>query len=105
MMMRCVWGGPGRLLLGGCHWKVGEQGAGWLAVCEGGRETYARTQPALTQHRATLLLFPPPLPLLPLAAPAQGFLGREIVDDFAYFADTAFKLFGDRVKKWITFNE
>jgi beta-glucosidase/6-phospho-beta-glucosidase/beta-galactosidase len=29
-------------------------------------------------------------------------LGREVIDDFAYFADVAFKHFGDRVKKWIT---
>lgn len=32
----------------------------------------------------------------------QGFLGREIIEDFNYFAETAFKLFGDRVKKWVT---
>jgi beta-glucosidase/6-phospho-beta-glucosidase/beta-galactosidase len=35
----------------------------------------------------------------------KGFLSRELVDDFSYYADTAFKLFGDRVKKWVTFNE
>lgn len=32
----------------------------------------------------------------------QGFLSRQVVDDFAYFADVAFQTFGDRVKKWIT---
>jgi beta-glucosidase/6-phospho-beta-glucosidase/beta-galactosidase len=35
----------------------------------------------------------------------KGFLGREIVEDFVYFADVCFKNFGDRVKKWTTFNE
>lgn len=35
----------------------------------------------------------------------KGFMDRQIVDDFVYFADTAFSKFGDRVKKWITFNE
>ncbi|GBF92735.1 beta-glucosidase-like [Raphidocelis subcapitata] len=35
----------------------------------------------------------------------KGFLSRDIVDDYNYFADTCFRLFGDRVKKWITFNE
>jgi 6-phospho-beta-glucosidase len=32
----------------------------------------------------------------------KGFLGREIIEDFDYFAKTCFDLFGDRVKKWIT---
>lgn len=35
----------------------------------------------------------------------NGFLGPDIVDDFTYYADTAFKLFGGRVKRWITFIE
>jgi beta-glucosidase len=35
----------------------------------------------------------------------QGFLGPQIVDDFTYFADTSFKLFGGRVKRWLTFIE
>jgi beta-glucosidase/6-phospho-beta-glucosidase/beta-galactosidase len=34
-----------------------------------------------------------------------GFLSPRIVDDFAYYADTAFRLFGSRVKRWITFIE
>ena len=29
-------------------------------------------------------------------------MSRDIVEDFNYFADVAFKTFGDRVKKWIT---
>ena len=33
---------------------------------------------------------------------SKGFLSRQLVDDFVYFADTAFNAFGDRVKKWIT---
>ena len=35
----------------------------------------------------------------------QGFLGREIIDDFIYYADQAFQLFGNDIKKWTTFNE
>lgn len=34
-----------------------------------------------------------------------GWLSSSIIDDFAVYADTCFKLFGDRVKYWITFNE
>src|SRR5699024_3081330 len=34
-----------------------------------------------------------------------GWESREVVDAFVYYAETAFKLFGDRVKKWTTFNE
>lgn len=34
-----------------------------------------------------------------------GWENREVVDAFATYAQTAFTLFGDRVKKWITFNE
>eukprot|EP00250_Pteridium_aquilinum_P035612 c9714_g1_i1 orf=119-1819(+) len=34
-----------------------------------------------------------------------GWLSSSIIDDFAVYADTCFKLFGDRVKHWITFNE
>ncbi len=33
------------------------------------------------------------------------FLNREVVDDFVHYAETAFSLFGDRVKLWSTFNE
>ena len=35
----------------------------------------------------------------------KGFLSENIVDDFTYYADVAFRSFGDRVKKWATFNE
>jgi len=35
----------------------------------------------------------------------SGFLGDQIVDDFADYARTCFQLFGDRVKYWITLNE
>eukprot|EP00775_Hariotina_reticulata_P009277 gene9277-9442_t len=35
----------------------------------------------------------------------QGFLSARIIDDFAYFADTAFRLFGDKVRRWLTFIE
>ncbi|WP_375748675.1 glycoside hydrolase family 1 protein [Vibrio sp. HN007] len=34
-----------------------------------------------------------------------GFENREVLDAYANFADTCFKLFGDRVKHWFTFNE
>ncbi|MCO5611717.1 hypothetical protein L7F22_065975 [Adiantum nelumboides] len=34
-----------------------------------------------------------------------GWLGSEIVNDYAAYADTCFKEFGDRVKHWITLNE
>ncbi|MCO5572175.1 hypothetical protein L7F22_025926 [Adiantum nelumboides] len=34
-----------------------------------------------------------------------GWLSSAVIDDFALYADTCFKLFGDRVKHWITFNE
>jgi beta-glucosidase len=34
-----------------------------------------------------------------------GWISSDIIDDFTYFAKTCFKLFGDRVKYWITFNE
>ncbi len=34
-----------------------------------------------------------------------GFESREVVDAFAAYARTCFELFGDRVKKWFTFNE
>ncbi|MEP7323712.1 MAG: GH1 family beta-glucosidase [Saprospiraceae bacterium] len=34
-----------------------------------------------------------------------GWLGEEISDVFAVYADTCFKSFGDRVKNWITINE
>eukprot|EP00249_Psilotum_nudum_P014343 c24776_g1_i3 orf=237-1610(-) len=35
----------------------------------------------------------------------RGWLTKQIVKHFAYYAETCFKLFGDRVKNWITFNE
>lgn len=35
----------------------------------------------------------------------KGFIGREIVDDYVYYADTLFANFGDRVNDWMTFNE
>nr|BBE43059.1 rutinosidase [Fagopyrum tataricum] len=34
-----------------------------------------------------------------------GFLSPNIVDDFRDYADTAFKMFGDKVKHWATLNE
>jgi 6-phospho-beta-glucosidase len=34
-----------------------------------------------------------------------GFENREVVDAYADYAETCFKLFGDRVKYWFTFNE
>ncbi|MGL5507854.1 MAG: glycoside hydrolase family 1 protein [Paraclostridium sp.] len=34
-----------------------------------------------------------------------GWENREVVKAYADFAETCFKLFGDRVKNWITFNE
>lgn len=35
----------------------------------------------------------------------EGWLGRQIIQDFAYFADVCFQAFGDRVRHWITLNE
>ncbi|CAN0902046.1 Beta-glucosidase 24 [Linum grandiflorum] len=35
----------------------------------------------------------------------EGFLSPKIVSDFGAYADVCFKLFGDRVKNWITLNE
>ncbi|ONL94967.1 Beta-glucosidase 40 [Zea mays] len=35
----------------------------------------------------------------------NGWLDRQIVNDFAAYAETCFKAFGDRVKHWITLNE
>ncbi|MFB1049978.1 glycoside hydrolase family 1 protein [Paraliobacillus sp. JSM ZJ581] len=35
----------------------------------------------------------------------EGWENREVVESFAYYAKTAFHLFGDRVKRWTTFNE
>ncbi|OIW10259.1 hypothetical protein TanjilG_28010 [Lupinus angustifolius] len=35
----------------------------------------------------------------------DGWLGTEIIKDFANYAETCFQKFGDRVKHWITFNE
>ncbi|KAL5759384.1 hypothetical protein ACOSQ2_018222 [Xanthoceras sorbifolium] len=35
----------------------------------------------------------------------NGWLDRQIIKDFATFAETCFQKFGDRVKHWITFNE
>jgi beta-glucosidase len=34
-----------------------------------------------------------------------GLLGASFASDFSYFADTAFRLFGPRVKRWLTFIE
>lgn len=34
-----------------------------------------------------------------------GWENRQVVEDFAFYAKTAFKLFGDKVKMWTTFNE
>ncbi|KAF9623425.1 hypothetical protein IFM89_003009 [Coptis chinensis] len=35
----------------------------------------------------------------------KGLLSRKVVKDFADYADFCFKIFGDRVKNWMTFNE
>ncbi|MBA0548239.1 hypothetical protein Golob_019348, partial [Gossypium lobatum] len=35
----------------------------------------------------------------------NGFLNRQIVEDYADYAEFCFKTFGDRVKNWFTFNE
>ncbi|WCJ42057.1 beta glucosidase 43 [Euphorbia peplus] len=44
---------------------------------------------------------------LPLALEKKylGLLNRQVVEDFADYADFCFKTFGDRVKNWMTFNE
>ncbi|KAF8062721.1 hypothetical protein HT031_004051 [Scenedesmus sp. PABB004] len=41
----------------------------------------------------------------PLQDAYGGFTSPRIIDDFAYYADTAFRLFGHRVKRWLTFVE
>ncbi|KAF4531659.1 hypothetical protein B566_EDAN016960 [Ephemera danica] len=41
----------------------------------------------------------------PLQEEFQGWLGEEVVEIFAQFADLVFSTFGDRVKYWITLNE
>ncbi|CAL5428718.1 unnamed protein product [Camellia sinensis] len=35
----------------------------------------------------------------------NGWLGQQIIKDFATYVETCFQKFGDRVKHWITFNE
>ncbi|XP_042418449.1 beta-glucosidase 6-like [Zingiber officinale] len=40
-----------------------------------------------------------------LADRNNGWVDRQIIQDFAIYAETCFKAFGDRVKHWITFNE
>ncbi|CAA7041634.1 unnamed protein product [Microthlaspi erraticum] len=35
----------------------------------------------------------------------EGFLSREIIEDFKEYADLCFERFGDRVKNWITINQ
>ncbi|PWZ04708.1 putative inactive beta-glucosidase 14 [Zea mays] len=35
----------------------------------------------------------------------NSWLNPEIQEDFTYFAELCFKMFGDRVKHWVTFNE
>ncbi|XP_043724405.1 beta-glucosidase 40-like isoform X1 [Telopea speciosissima] len=40
-----------------------------------------------------------------LADKYNGWLNRQILEDFAVYAETCFEKFGDRVKHWITFNE
>ncbi|XP_023641373.1 beta-glucosidase 43 isoform X1 [Capsella rubella] len=44
---------------------------------------------------------------LPLALEQkyQGLLSKQVVEDFADYAEFCFKTFGDRVKNWMTFNE
>ncbi|XP_043695088.1 beta-glucosidase 44-like [Telopea speciosissima] len=44
---------------------------------------------------------------LPLALEQKygGLLNRQVVKDYANFAEFCFKTFGDRVKNWMTFNE
>ena len=43
---------------------------------------------------------------MPLWAQKKGgWESREVIEAFSFYAKTAFNLFGDRVKKWFTFNE
>ncbi|MFC0233272.1 glycoside hydrolase family 1 protein [Vagococcus entomophilus] len=43
---------------------------------------------------------------MPLSLQAKGgWLNREVVEDYIFYAKTCFELFGDRVKKWFTHNE
>lgn len=34
-----------------------------------------------------------------------AFFNESVVVDYNHYAKTAFELFGDRVKQWVTFNE
>lgn len=40
-----------------------------------------------------------------LQASYKGFLGPSIVQDYVYYADACFRLFGPQVKRWLTFIE
>lgn len=51
---------------------------------------------------ATLLHFDVPMGIV---NEYGGFLSRRSVDDFARYAETVYRLFGDRVKYWLTINE
>jgi beta-glucosidase len=35
----------------------------------------------------------------------RGFLSPTVIEDFTYYAETAFQLFGGKVKRWLTFIE
>ncbi|HBT48629.1 MAG: Beta-glucosidase/6-phospho-beta-glucosidase/beta-galactosidase [Caldanaerobacter subterraneus] len=50
---------------------------------------------------ATLFHFDMPIEMQNIG----GFENRKVVEYFAEYAKTCFELFGDRVKRWITFNE
>jgi beta-glucosidase/6-phospho-beta-glucosidase/beta-galactosidase len=47
------------------------------------------------------LSLPPPKNMNPQTL-CQGFMSRQLVDDFQYFAEVAYAKFGDRVKTWTT---
>jgi beta-glucosidase/6-phospho-beta-glucosidase/beta-galactosidase len=81
-------------------YKVGRW-CSWAVAC-GARALQPPSRP-LFQNCTRPPALPPSRPPPPKhQTPVQGFLGREVIEDYNYFAEVCFKTFGDRVKKWIT---
>ena len=93
-----------------------------LGLCSTSSEQQSQTETHFKHSKhmlapAPLCACPPPPPLPPagikplvvlhhwdlpqaLQQAYGGFLGPQIVEDFTWFADNAFRLFGDRVHRW-----
>eukprot|EP00823_Brevimastigomonas_motovehiculus_P003701 TRINITY_DN2291_c0_g1_i1.p1 TRINITY_DN2291_c0_g1~~TRINITY_DN2291_c0_g1_i1.p1 ORF type:complete len:559 (-),score=81.53 TRINITY_DN2291_c0_g1_i1:385-2004(-) len=84
-----------------------------LDVNEKGRQFYDNVINKLAQHNisAVVTLFHQDLPLMysnlnnASGGVYDGFNKANVIDHFVHYADTCFRLFGDRVKYWSTFNE